>query len=301
MAHTHKDRRRPTARRRQRPTARRRLRSETPSTVAVLAVPRDFAAMRRYTSFDFDDHATYLEQVEGLLRALTAQGTYTSVALFDPVGFEEYCTELHLDPDTPASRTRYTAEIAAAGTKVPYEGQPLSRLLPRLVDDTEQHATWEYASALLQSGDCASCGEDIGRAAFARASKILRRLLEAVGTGTHHLVCSVPAEGQTPLIAVLPADCAEDGTLHMGEAAALVFCTVLAAGIATNRPGGVVMRSTTPGRPVTVRGWKLKDGGLRPLTEAEVFSAYCTDAETGEPVPPEHGVAYREGIRLDLD
>ncbi|GHG82351.1 hypothetical protein [Streptomyces griseocarneus] len=286
---------------RKRQNARRALRGETPSTVAVLADEKDFAAMRRYTSFLFDDHATYLRHVEELLRSMTAQGTYTSVTLFDPDDYERYCANRHLNPDTALSRTRYTADVAAAGTKVPYEGQSLARLLPRLIDEAEQQATWEYASALLSAGGgCATCGEDIGRAAFARASRALRLILEAVGEGAHHLVCSVPTGEGTPLIAVLHAEC-RDGSLHLGEAAALVFCTVLAAGFAIDRPGGIVLRSSLTGRPDTVRGWGLRDGGLRPLTEAEVFDAYCTDAETGEPVPPEHGVEYRAGIPLDLE
>ncbi|MBP2401770.1 hypothetical protein [Streptomyces syringium] len=298
MAHSNDGRKRPTVRRR--PGDRRRLRCEVPSTVALLADERDFAAMRQYASFTFDDHATYLRQMEGLLRTLAAEGTYTSVALFDPADYEEFCADSHLDPDTPASRTRYTAEVAAAGSKVTYEGQPLGRLLPQLVDEAEQQATWEYATALLtRGGDCATCGEDTGKTAFARASQLLRRLVEAVGPGTHHLVCSVPAEGDVPLVAVLHTESHADGMLRLGEAAALIFCTVLAAGIATDRPGGVVLRTTTPGHPDTVRGWGLRDGRLRPLSEAEVFDAYCTDADTGEPVPPEPGVAYRAGLPLD--
>lgn len=128
-----------------RPATRRALRREVPSTVAVLADEQDFAAMRRYESFLFDDHATYLRQMEGLLRSLAAQGTHTTVTLFDPVDYEEFCADARLDPDTPASRTRYTAEVAAAGTSVTYEGQPIGRLLPQLVNEAEQQATWEYA------------------------------------------------------------------------------------------------------------------------------------------------------------
>ncbi|MCC3767524.1 hypothetical protein [Streptomyces sp. UNOC14_S4] len=279
-------------------TARRALRREVPSTVAVLADEEDFAAMRQYASFAFDDHATYLRQVEGLLRSLAAHGTHTSVALFDPVGFEEFCADSRLDPDTPVSRTRYTAEVAATGATVTYEGQPLHRLLPQLINEAEQQATWEYASSLLARGnDCSSCGEDVGRAAFARATQVLRRLVETVGAGTHHLVCSVPAEGVTPLVAVLHVE-QGGGRLHLGEAAALVFCTVLAVGIATERPGGVVLRTARPGCRDTVRGWNLRDGRLRPLSEAEVFAAYCTDARTGEPIPPEPDVDYREGLHL---
>lgn len=111
-------------------------------------------------------------------------------------------------------------------------------------------------------------------------------------------MCSVPAEGATPLVAVLHAEHGDGGELRLGEAAALVFCTVLGAGIATERPGGVVLRTAAPGRRDTVRGWSLRDGWLRPLSEAEVFAAYCTDARTGEPVPPEPGVDYRAGLHL---
>ncbi|MEU3356148.1 hypothetical protein [Streptomyces sp. NPDC037389] len=277
-----------------RPTARQRLRHETPSTVAVLADETDFAAMRRYRSFRFDDHAGYLRQVEGLLRALAAQGTHISLALFDPTAYEEYCADTRLDPDTPTSRTRYTADIAATGATLTYDGRPLAHLLPDLVREAEQQATWEYASALLEPG------EDAGRAAFARASKLLRRIVETAGDGRHHLVCSVsaPDDANTPLVAVIEAEC-HDGLLRLGEAAALLFCTVLAAGITLGSPGGVVLRTNRPGEPETVRGWCLDGDGLRPLTAGEVFAAYCTDTRTGEPVPPEPGVDYLAGLQLE--
>ncbi|WP_171172323.1 hypothetical protein [Streptomyces sp. I05A-00742] len=283
---------------RTRRSARQRLRKEVPSTVAVLADERDFAAMRRYTSFGFDDHPGYLRHVDGLLRALAAQGTYSSVALFDPAEYAAYCAELRLEPDSAASRTRYTAEVAASGTTVAYDGRPVTRLLPRLIDAAEQQATWEYATELLTGDDCGHCGDDTGRMSFTRASLALRRIVEALGTGTHHLVCSVPADGDAPLVALLQAECGPDGRLRLDEPSALVFCTVLAAGIATDRPGGIVARTHTPGRPPTVRGWSLRSGWPRPLNEAEVFSAYCTDPVTGEPVPPEHGVAYEAGLEL---
>ncbi|MFQ6199396.1 hypothetical protein [Streptomyces sp. NPDC000405] len=279
---------------RKRLTARRRLRHETPSTVAVLADETDFAAMRRYRSFRFDDHAGYLRQVDGLLRALASQGTHISLTLFDPTAYEEYCADTRLDPDTPTSRTRYTADIAATGARLTYDGRPLTRLLPDLVREAEQQATWEYASALLEPG------EDAGRTAFARASKLLRRLIETAGDGRHHLVCSVSTldAANTPLVAVVEAEC-DGGLLRLGESAALLFCTVLAAGITLGSPGGVVLRTIRPGEPETVRGWCLDSAGLRPLTTGEVFAAYCTDADTGEPVPPEHGVEYLGGLPLE--
>ncbi|MEU8828319.1 hypothetical protein [Streptomyces sp. NPDC048636] len=275
-------------------TARRALRREVPSTVALLADERDFTAMRRYASFPFDDHAHYLRQMEGLLRALAARGVHTAVALFDPDGYAEFCADARLDPDTPASRTRYTAETAAAGGTVTYDGQPIDRLVPRLIGAAEERATLEYATALLSR---TGARDDIARAAAERAAAALRGVLGAAGPGVHHLVCSVPAGG-TSLVAVVHAEARGERPARAAEPGAHIFRTVLACGIASRGPGGIVLRTSLPGERDRVRGWALHDGWLRPLSEAEVFTAYCTDAETGEPIPPEHGVEYRAGIPL---
>lgn len=276
---------------------RRALRREVPSTVGLLADARDFAAMRRYSTFAFDDHTAYLQQIEALLKSLATQGGHTTVTLFDPEEYEAYCAETAIDPDHPASRSRFTAHLAATGARVTYTGQPLSTLLPELVDTAVRHATWDYATTVLATaGDCATCGKDIGRAAFTRASHLLVRLLEAAGPGSHHLVCSVPA-GDDQLLAVLHAD---GGTDPAGTEAT-EFTAVLAAGIALAAPGGLVLRTTDPDAPDHLHGWRLTDGTLTPLTEGEVFAAYCTDARTGEPLSPEPGVDYRAGFPLAPD
>ncbi|MFH8371109.1 hypothetical protein [Streptomyces sp. NPDC018031] len=279
------------------------LRREVPSTVALLAAEEDFAAMRRYTSFAFDDHPSYLRQVEGLLRELATHEVHTTVALFDPAEYARYCADTRIDPDSAGSRTRYVAEVAAGGGTVTYAGQPVGELLPELLDAVTRRAAFDAATELLvRAGDCPDCGTDLGDAAFRQAGELLRGLLEAAGPGEQHLVCSVPARS-TSLLAALsatvprtPAGAA--GTPRLGESDALVFSTVLAAGIATGSPAGVVLRTSVDGLPDTVRGWALDDGWLRPLSEAEVFAAYCTDALTGEPVPPEPGVDYRAGFPL---
>lgn len=284
---------------------RRALRREVPSTVALLADPRDLATMRDYRSFTaFADHPEYLRAMEGLLRSLTARGVRTSVGLFDPDDYADYCADTAQDPDTPATRTRYTAEVTAGGPTVPYVGQPLHHLITQLEHEADRRATWEHATDLLaHAGACSDCGQDIARSSFDRASHALMRLLEAVGPGSHHLVCSVPADGTT-LLAALHARVDTRGDIHLPEAEALVCCTVLAAGLATAATGGVVLRTTTSDTPETpdggdqVRGWTLRDGWLHPLTEAQVFNAYCTDPETGEPVPPEPGVVYLPGTPL---
>ncbi|WP_406516939.1 hypothetical protein [Streptomyces sp. NBC_00134] len=271
---------------------RRVLRREVAGIIGLLADERDFTAMRSYRTFAFDDHGTYLQQVETLLQALAAQGGHTTVALFDPEEYAEFCAESGLEPDTPTSRTRFAAELAVMGATVPYEGQPLADLLPHLVDEAVRQATWEYASSVLaRIGVCGACGRDIGRDAFARASFLLTRVLDTAGIGAHHLVCSVPTDAES-LLSVLHVDRYTEDSTRLDEKEALEFTTVLALGLATASPGGLVMRTTTPDRDDRVQGWRLRDERLLPLTAAEVFDAYCTDAQSGDIVAPESGVDY---------
>lgn len=66
---------------------------------------------------------------------------------------------------------------------------------------------------------------------------------------------------------------------------------------------GVLLRAFTDRTAITteaglripvkeLRGWAVRGGRLLPLSAAEVFNASCTDSGTGEPLPPERGVAY---------
>ncbi|MBK3637206.1 hypothetical protein JHN52_30745 [Streptomyces sp. MBT97] len=273
-------------------TMRRVLRREIAGTIGLLTDEHDFRAMRRYRTFTFDDHAVYLQQVEDLLKVRALQGTHTIVALFDPQEYAEYCTARGLDPDIPAHRTRFTAELATTGPTVPYEGQPLADLLPDLVDEAVRQATWEYAATLLaRLGPCATCGEDIGRASFTRASDFVARILDTAPPGDRHLVCSVTGTPET-LVAVLHVDEGDSGAARLDEAEALEFTTILALGLATRSPGGLVMRTTAPDTPDRVYGWRLRGDNLEPLTAGEVFDAYCTDAESGELISPESNVDY---------
>ncbi|MET9432360.1 MULTISPECIES: hypothetical protein [unclassified Streptomyces] len=277
---------------------RRALRREVPSTVGLLADEQDFTAMRRYRTFTFDDHATYLRQVEELLRSLASQGGHTTVTLFDPEDYAVYCTEAGLDPDSPASRSRFTAEVATTGAGLAYTGQPIDRLVPALINKAVRHATWEYATMLLaDAGECAGCGQDIGRDAFDRASHLLYRLLQEAGPGTHHIVCSIPAR-EEQLLAVLHAERPDTGPTLLDSSEGAEFATVLAVGIALESPGGLVLRTTTPAAPDRVHGWRLDRGRLVPLSAAEVFNAYCTDADTGEPLSPEPNVDYLAGFDI---
>ncbi|MCX4678664.1 hypothetical protein OG413_25710 [Streptomyces sp. NBC_01433] len=280
---------------------RRTLRREAPSTIGLLVDEQDFAAMRRYRTFTFDDHSVYLRQVEGLLKTFAAQGMHTTVALFDPEDYTEFCTESGLDPDARTSRSRFTAEVAATGATVRYSGQPIDDLIPLLVSRAVRRATWEYATLVLADlGECADCGQDIGRAAFDRASHLLMRLLDTAGPGTHHLVCSTPTESEQ-LLAVLHTERDPQDPARLETSEGAEFATVLAVAVALETRGGVVLRTSTPGAPDRVHGWRLSRGGLVPLSAGEVFTAYCTDADTGEPVSPEPDVDYCTGFDIGAD
>ncbi|WBB60788.1 hypothetical protein O7599_35740 [Streptomyces sp. WMMC500] len=275
------------------------VRREMPGTVGLLADAADFAAMRRYASFLFDDHPAYLRQVGGVLRARAAQGAYTAVALFDPPGFARYCAERGLEPDSPTSRCRYVAEAAARGPAVPYGGQPMDRLVPELLDTAARGRSRERAATLLAAaGRCEDCGEHRADAALARAGVLVDRLTEALGAGAQHVVCTVRSAG-FPLVAVARGAASPgEGAPRLRLADAEALRLVLAAGIATSGTGGVVARTTRADGGERVRGWRLRNGWLEPLTEKEVYAAYCTDARTGAPLPPEPGVGYRAGTPL---
>ncbi|WP_282702575.1 hypothetical protein [Streptomyces sp. CC219B] len=273
-------------------TMRRVLRREIAGTIGLLTDEHDFRAMRRYRSFTFEDHTTYLKQVETLLKTRASQGSHTTVALFDPQEYAEFCADTGLDPDIPSSRARFTAELAATGPSLPYEGQALADLVPSLIDEAVRQATWEYASTLLaRLGPCTTCGEDIGRAAFTRASSLLVRILDTARTGQRHLVCSVTGDPET-LVSVLHADEDTTGATQLDEAEALEFTTVLALGIATQSAGALVMRTSAPGTTDRIYGWRLRGNGLEPLTAGEVFDAYCTDLDSGDLISPESNVDY---------
>ena len=278
---------------------RRALRGEAPTVVGLLLDDRDFSVLADHRSFPFTDYRQYLHGMTGLLRHLHGRGTHIAVTLFDPDAYADYCATTRLPPDTRGTRARFTAEVTTTGATVGYTGQSLAVLRTELAREADRRATWERASdALVDVGRCPDCGHDLAHCAFDRASHTLLRLVEAVGPGTHHVVCSLPAAEGPPLLAAVHVEADADGEIHLDESDALVLCTVMAAGTVTVRTGGLVLRTTDDEGTDTVRGWSLRDGLLHPLTEAEVFDAYCTDTATGEPVPPEPGVRYRAGITL---
>ncbi|RKN56751.1 hypothetical protein D7231_34595, partial [Streptomyces klenkii] len=148
------------------PSTRHLTARESAAAVAVIPDAAGFALMRRYASFRHTDHAGYLRRTERLLRALAGRHGHTSVALFDPLGYAEFCEREGLDPDTPASRARYTARLASRGATVPYAGESLDLLLPALLAEHARRETWEAGTGLLAAaGACPDCGAPASRCA----------------------------------------------------------------------------------------------------------------------------------------
>ncbi|MFG1810693.1 hypothetical protein [Streptomyces sp. NPDC049040] len=265
----------------------------------MLLDDHDFAAMTGYPSFPFSDYGLYLHHLDGLLRSLDAQGTTVAVTLFDPERFADHCADTRRAPDSSASRIQYTAAVSTTGPAVRYARQPLALLRTRLAEESARRATWDRAGdILIAAGQCPDCQEPVAHCAFDLASHTLLRIVEAAGPGAHHLVCSLHADDGDPLLAAVRVVADPDGEIHVSDDEALVLCTVMAAARFTARPGGLVLRTTDSEGTDTVHGWSLHPDGPHPLTEAEVFNAYCTDPGTGDPVPPEPGVRYRAGFPL---
>ncbi|MFD9484118.1 hypothetical protein ACFWBX_08950 [Streptomyces sp. NPDC059991] len=288
------------------------LAQQCPAIIAILGDTEDFTtAQTLYPQLyaPYTDYPHYLAHIEHLLHTRAASGLHTLAICDDPGLYDRFCTDHHLDADTPTSHARFTWHTAThTNATVPYTGQPLDGFIHEVLHAALEHDTLEYARELLiDHASCPDCGNDLTRPALVHADDLLSVLLSQAPTGTSHLICAVATP--EPLVAMLHADLAPDRDLGQPfivtdvfdgcDPAQTALCTtVLAAGIITHAHGGITLRTRLADSSEQVRGWRLCNGRLHPLTAAEVFAAYCTDIDTGEPVPPEHGVDYQSGYPL---
>ena len=299
MAHTRNHRRhRP---RRTGTPMRRTLRREVPSTVGLLADEQDFAAMRRYRIFAFDDH-TRLSAADGGAAAGRSRPRASTPPSPSSTRRSTRSTARTpgSTPDTPASRSRYTAEVAVRGRHRrlrPASPSTTSYPTPRRRGRPAGHLGVRHGCSSPRSATAPTAGRTSAAPPSTAPPTLLMRLLEAAGPGIHHLVCSARRRHEQ-LLAVAPRRARRRrGRPTSRRPRALVFGTVLAVGIALDSPGGRRAAHQRPGRPDRVHGWACATADSYPLTAGEVFNAYCTDADTGEPVPPEPGVEYCRGLR----
>lgn len=110
---------------------------------------------------------------------------------------------------------------------------------------------------------------DTAHALLDRAADAYLSLLNAVlGDGTHHMVASASTphgdltEGQELTVI--------GDALIIDEAASMRVCAVIAAGMVGCGTGGLVVRTFGPNGSEFVRGWKVRNFWLRPLTAHEI-------------------------------
>jgi hypothetical protein len=128
------------------------------------------------------------------------------------------------------------------------------------------------------------------------ADAYLSVLSAALGDGTHHMVANASTphgdrtEGQEVTVI--------GDALVINEAASTRVCAVIAAAMVGCATGALVVRTFGPDGSEFVRGWRVRNFWLRPLTAQEIREAYTVDTETGAPVAPEPGVEYRQAERV---
>ncbi|NWF31067.1 hypothetical protein HW130_33310 [Streptomyces sp. PKU-EA00015] len=64
--------------------------------------------------------------------------------------------------------------------------------------------------------------------------------------------------------------------------------------LTSGRIGGAVVRTKHRDDTSRVLGWRLGDCTADPLGRAGIFTDFCTDAVTGEPIPSEPGAEYAD-------
>ncbi|MET9324108.1 hypothetical protein ABZX75_28655 [Streptomyces sp. NPDC003038] len=129
-----------------------------------------------------------------------------------------------------------------------------------------------------------------------RSAALLMGLVNAVGDGCHHLAVAASANDATLSVSVPFHKDGEASDLDPDDALEAMEILTLAAMVG----GGAVIRTHFADQTSEVRGWKLVEFYAKPLNASEIFSAYCTDAATGELIPPEWGVEYVAAPRLTV-
>ncbi|MFB7649345.1 hypothetical protein ACFC0S_16195 [Streptomyces sp. NPDC056084] len=166
------------------------------------------------------------------------------------------------------------------------------RIFGTLDDD---HTTNAAATLLNATGTCPCCGNNVGWASVTVADRILAALGEDLPGHRHYLAVSFEhADHVQP--AGLQLD-RIDGALTADAADTVRFLLALAAAVCQDR-GGLMARSSLVDADDQVRGWRIGGGVATPLDRAEVFNAYCTDATTGEPIPPSPQTEYCDAFTL---
>ncbi|MFC9328137.1 hypothetical protein, partial [Kitasatospora sp. NPDC057015] len=269
-----------------------------PVALALAADAVDFACLSRYGMFGRATFETYLRRTEGQLRALRGQGLEVHLRVLEPADFEDFCEEFGLGPEDPVARVAYAADPELAGEPFVYAGERLGELLPVLVEDHRARVRISIASAaLLAALERDEQPEPRLTAVLRHVAEVYLALADGVADGCHLLTLRShgPEDGEE--LTAAAEVCREEGRLYGGGREAEAFCVTLAAGIAAEGAGELLLHSVPgAGSSPLVCGWLLAAGRLRPMTVPEVFAALAADAERGVGLPD--GVAARPGFPL---
>ncbi|MFD3381339.1 MULTISPECIES: hypothetical protein [unclassified Streptomyces] len=135
---------------------------------------------------------------------------------------------------------------------------------------------------------------------FDTAARAFEALLDALGPGRHHLVCSAHTALGSFASASATVECPPDDQdqANADYEGWLMFCHLLAQTSIAFRDATIFTRTHTTDTTSVLRGWKVTNGWPQPMAAADVFAAYCTDLATGDPIPPEPGTDYQAGTPL---
>ena len=126
------------------PSPRRALRREAVSTVGLLADD----ATSRPCGATAPSPSTTTRSTSSRSRPCSdpaPRAAHTTVALFDPEEYAEFCAEPDLDPDTPPAAAASPPSAAEPAPPSPTADSPSTTCVPHLIDRAVRRATWEYA------------------------------------------------------------------------------------------------------------------------------------------------------------
>ncbi|WP_435245041.1 hypothetical protein [Streptomyces tendae] len=161
---------------------------------------------------------------------------------------------------------------------------------------TDDDPTTNVAAALLNATKrCPCCNNSVGWASLTVANRIVAALDKDLPGHRHHLAVSFEHADRNHNTG-LHLD-RVDGAFAANAEDTVRFLLALAAAVCQD-DGGLTVRSAQVDAADQVRGWSIGGGFAVPLSRAEIFNAYCTDAATGEPIPPEPDTEYCDAFNL---
>lgn len=136
------------------------------------------------------------------------------------------------------------------------------------------------------------------------ARGLLRALVEPAGNSTRHLLTIGTADTTMSTAIDVDATGALDVELpHVLRKLGALLGAGTQLSLVLRTFGNEVAFTAENGTPIpvkTVRCWLVAQGIAHPQTEAATFAASCTDADTGELLPPERGVEYADAWPVPL-